>query len=505
MIRNALRAVVQRSAAMRFRRRRTFTWRDMRWLVPGAAVLVAAPAAQQARPLEPGVIHARVTPLADPSYGYALFLPASYTPDRKWPVLFAFDPMARGELPVEQARGMAERYGYIVAGSLDAQNGPMAPQVDAARVMMQDVAARLSIDPARVYVTGFSGAARVSVMVATLCESCITGVLAHGAGYPSGVEPARNTAFDYFGTVGDADFNYAEVVRLHEQLDDLGIPNRLRVFEGPHGWPPEAVWEQAFDWLELRAMQRGLRARDERFVSAQWRIGLERAEQFEKAGDGRRAWYEYEKLAKELSDLTDAGHARGRAEALRRDPDVERARRRERDELDRHRRIVAEIAGMVHATRQPDADPLLRARLRQRFTELQTETASVDAHRALAARRVLAHVFAETFTAGRTQLTEGNFRQAQELLEIALDASPEARLGWVHLAAVYALQGRREDASRALSHADGPGFDAEWHLARLARHFQKRQKHNEADALFRLARHGSGAADAPERPEGPDD
>src|SRR5687767_15537993 len=141
--------------ANRLRPRRTFRWRDLGWLVPGAAVLAAAPAAQEARLLEPGVIHARVTPLRDPSYGYALFLPASYTPDRKWPVLFAFDPMARGELPVELVRGMAERHGYIVAGSLDARNGPMAPQVEAARSMMQDVAARLSIDPERVYVTGF--------------------------------------------------------------------------------------------------------------------------------------------------------------------------------------------------------------------------------------------------------------------------------------------------------------------------------------------------------------
>ena len=479
--------------AVSVRPQRRLTWRNLHWLVPGLAVLVAAPAAQQTRPLEPGVVHARVSPLGDPSRGYALFLPASYTPDRKWPVLFAFDPMARGELPVELVRGVAESHGYIVAGSLDARNGPMAPQVDAARIMMQDVAARLSIDPARVYVTGFSGAARLAVMLATLCKSCITGVLAHGAGYPPGVEPARDTAFDYFGTVGDADFNYAEAVRLHEQLDGLGIPNRLRIFEGPHGWAPPEVWEQAFDWLELRAMQRGLRAKDDGFVSAQWRAGLERAGQFERAGEGHPAWYEYEKLAKELAGLTDAGHARHRAEALRRDPDVERARRRERDDLDRHQRIVAEIAGMVHATRQSDADPLLRARLRQRFKDLRMEAASVDPRRALAARRVVAHAFAEAFTTARTRLFEGNLRGAEELFEIALEASPEARLGWVHLAAVYVLQGRRADASRALSHTHGPGFDADWHLSRLAADFQERQKHNEAEELFKLAREGAGA------------
>jgi tetratricopeptide (TPR) repeat protein len=246
-------------------------------------------------------------------------------------------------------------------------------------------------------------------------------------------------------------------------------------------------------------MQRGLRAKEERVVSAQWRIGLERAQQLEKAGDGRRACYEYEKLAKEFACLTDASRATSRAQALRHDPEVERARRRERDELDRHWRIVAEIARMVQSTQQSDAAPLLRAQLRQRFKDFQTEVASVGSSKALAARRVLAHVFAEAFSTARTQLSEGNLGRAEELFEIALDASPGAKRAWVHLAAVHALQGRREDASRALSHTRGPGFDAEWHLSRLAADFQERQKHKEAEELYRLAREAAGAADAPER------
>jgi Tfp pilus assembly protein PilF len=87
-------------------------------------------------------------------------------------------------------------------------------------------------------------------------------------------------------------------------------------------------------------------------------------------------------------------------------------------------------------------------------------------------------------------LSEGHLRQAEELLEIALDASPDARLGWVHLAAVYALQGRRSDASRALSHTRGPGFDAAWHLSRLGADLRERQKHDQAEELARLANEG---------------
>jgi dienelactone hydrolase len=491
---------------MRLRPLRPFAWRDLLWTVRVAAVLAAAApagaaAAPEARPIEPGALHARVTALANPSYSYALFVPAAYTPNRRWPVLFAFDPMARGERPVELARNVAEQYGYIVAGSLDARNGPLAPAVDAARIMMQDVETRLSIDPARVYVTGFSGAARLCVTLATLCPPCITGVLAHGAGYPAGVEPARNTAFDYFGTIGDADFNYAEVVRLHAQLDDLGVSNRLRIFEGPHGWAPEDVWQQAFAWLELRAIQRGIRAKDDRFVPAQWRIGLERAANFERAADERSAWYEYDKLTKDFSGLTDTRQAAGRAEALRRDPDVERARRRERDELDRHGRVAAEIAEMIHATQRPDPDPLLRARLRRRFKDLQKEAASDGARRAVAGRRLMASAFVEAFTAGRTQLSEGHLGRAEELFEIALEASPEAPLGWVHLAAVHALRDKHADALRALSHARGRGLDVEWHLCRLAVDFQERRRHHEAEVLFDLAKRRSEAPGALERPE----
>ena len=38
---------------------------------------------------------------ADPSQFYALYLPLRYAPERSWPVILAFDPRARGRVPVE--------------------------------------------------------------------------------------------------------------------------------------------------------------------------------------------------------------------------------------------------------------------------------------------------------------------------------------------------------------------------------------------------------------------
>src|SRR5690349_9997388 len=39
-----------------------------------------------------GQIVERIEALNDSSQSYALYLPSNYTPDRKWPILYAFDP-----------------------------------------------------------------------------------------------------------------------------------------------------------------------------------------------------------------------------------------------------------------------------------------------------------------------------------------------------------------------------------------------------------------------------
>lgn len=102
-------------------------------------LLVAAGAAAQAPPaFDRGVVIPRVACAANPEQTYALYLPSYYTPERSWPVLFAFDPAARGRMPVDLAREAAEKYGYIVAGSNNSENGPWQPQWDAARAPALD-------------------------------------------------------------------------------------------------------------------------------------------------------------------------------------------------------------------------------------------------------------------------------------------------------------------------------------------------------------------------------
>src|SRR6185503_20157925 len=154
----------------------------MRWSV--MVVLLAHSAAHaQTHSIPRGQIVERVEALNDSSQSYTLYLPSNYTPDRKWPVLYAFDPGARGRIPVERFKEAAEKYGWIVLGSNNSRNGPMDVVVKAWNAMQTDTHQRFAIDEERMYATGFSGGARAAVRIAIACK-CLAGVIASGAGFP---------------------------------------------------------------------------------------------------------------------------------------------------------------------------------------------------------------------------------------------------------------------------------------------------------------------------------
>ena len=104
--------------------------------------------------------------LNDSSQSYALYLPANYTPDRKWPILYALDPGARGKTPVEHFKEAAEKYGWILAGSNNSRNGPWRRAAEAWSAMTKDMHQRFSIDDDLVYATSFSGGARMAIQIA---------------------------------------------------------------------------------------------------------------------------------------------------------------------------------------------------------------------------------------------------------------------------------------------------------------------------------------------------
>ena len=275
----------------------------------------------RAQELAKGTILDDVKCVADATESYALYLPSTYSPDRPSSVLMAFHPGGRGRAMVEKYRAAAEQYGYIVAGSNTSRNGPWAVSSKAVQAMAADLGQRVAIDARRVYLTGMSGGARVALQVA-LGTNAIAGVIASSAGFPDS-QPRRTVPFALFATAGAWDFNYLEMRALDRRLTS---PHRLRVFDGGHTLPPDAVALEAIEWLELQAMIAGVRLRDESLID---RL-LDARRRLVDGGDSAVALHQNEAIIADFKGLRDVSPEEARVAALSKIKDVKAAVARER-------------------------------------------------------------------------------------------------------------------------------------------------------------------------------
>ena len=136
-------------------------------------------------PFEKGKVIEKVVSQSDPNQSYALYLPSQYTPDKKWPILYCFDPSENGKEPADLFREAAEKYGYILACTNNFRSDDSsAPGMQAANTLWKDTHSRFSIQEERIYATGFSGGARISCDIGLQKKGVIAGVIGCGAGFP---------------------------------------------------------------------------------------------------------------------------------------------------------------------------------------------------------------------------------------------------------------------------------------------------------------------------------
>jgi hypothetical protein len=183
-----------------------------------------------------------------PSYSYSLYLPKGYTETERLPVYVAFDPGSKGILPVTRYSELAEKYRFILVGSNDSRNGlPPEQTIRIAKALISEVQSRFGADPTRIFLTGFSGGARVSCFVG-MSVSKVQGVIGCGAGLQeTDQQPVHS--FRYFVIAGEADPNLAEVIIQDQLLSQAGWDHRLMIIPGGHAWPPPAEMEKAILWM----------------------------------------------------------------------------------------------------------------------------------------------------------------------------------------------------------------------------------------------------------------
>ena len=433
------------------------------FLAPSLFCLSAGGSAAGQETLRPGELLPAVRCAAKPEQSYALYVPSSYTPERRWPIVYAFDPGARGRIPVELMKAAAERYGIIIAGSNNSQNGPWQPQFEAAKAVWEDTHARLAIDDQGVSLAGFSGGARVAARLAQLCH-CAQDAFLNGAGFPADSPPGRDLGFAVFATAGLADFNYGEVVQLDAKLDSLGFTHFLRRFEGPHQWAPSEVWEEAFAWRELLAMKSGRRKRDEAFLVAELARAAAHAEALERDGHAYFAWQACHALAAAFPDLPGAAPLAARANALAKSRMLRAEQKQEKDEIKRQAEVQNSIFEMTALLRDAGEPRLsVQTEAEGRIHRLREEIAQEkrpEKRRAL--ERAEGGVFVSLLETGEAFLGENNLYLARSYLELATVVRPNWPRPHFSLARCLARGGKMKAALQSLKRAREAGLDAAW-------------------------------------------
>ncbi len=418
-------------------------------------------AAACAGDLAPGRVIDRIVCRDKADKAYALYLPAAYTGDEPWPILYMIDARGRALYALDRFRAAAESYGWILASSYDSRSDTKDdPNTPALQAMWNDTHGRLAIDPRRTYLAGFSGGARAAVALASGAPKAIAGVIGCGAGFPDEKTRLEELPFRYFGTAGVRDFNYYEMRALDADLEAAKAAHRIAFFDGAHDWPPPAVASEAVAWMELGAMKAGARARDDALAASLLASQLLRADALAAAGSQAEAYLGYAHAAEDFRGLANVGPAAEKAVALGGSASVRRilgdAARRD----DRDRGALRVMAQRLRAClREPDIPPAAAVAAELGVATLKRRAASGPPEERLSAERLLANLRVQTsFYLPEELLAKKDWAHARLALAVAAEIDPDDPRVYYNLASADARSGQGKRARRELERAVEKGF-----------------------------------------------
>jgi dienelactone hydrolase len=452
------------------------------WLIVAAATLnVSSQSEKPGASLVSGQV-VNVVSATDSTQSYSLYLPSIYAPSKRWPMIYFFDPGGHGERPVELYKDIAEKYGFIFAGSNNSRNFS-SDQAASVNAIWQDAHLRLAIDEHRTYVSGFSGGARVAGAMALNCSQCqIAGVVAHGAGYPSG-KPNTKDHLLYYLAVGDRDFNWPEVVSVRREREDKGLPYRVRVYSGTHQWAPADVMEDAVQWFILHSMQSGDVPRRPEFIEQSFQALQTRAEDAEKRSDPLAQLAAFRSLVSDFAGLKDVKDFEVKLELLKKSPALKKALKQEHDQIEEQFALEREISPKLRAYvdgNSPDQTSL-RVEIVQAMARLKDRSIhEKDEDKRLVYSRAFDDMHVEGIENGQQELQSRHFEKAETCFQLMAEVT-DGPWPVLLLAETHAATGKKKQAiadlqqavRRGLNDADAIESNRQFDVLKSEPEFQK--------------------------------
>jgi dienelactone hydrolase len=432
------------------------------WLILLCILVAVKPSSISAFAIEEvakGKVIEKMTCLSDPNQSYALFLPSNYTPAKKWPIVYGFDPGARGIMPVERFKDAAEKYGYIIAGSNNSRNGAREATAAAIKAMLADTHARFSIDDSRIYAAGFSGGARVACALGYMLQGSVAGVIACSGGFPPSISPSRATPFALFGTAGTEDFNLSEMRQLNKTLDGLSIRNRFEVFDGGHEWANADLCREAIEWMELQAMKTGRRDKDEPLIEDLFNKRLAKAREYEALKKAYDAYTVYETIARDFKGLKDVLELEKRAGELKGSKEVKLALKQNQEQDNKQEIKIKELLALKNNLKDRGVRDIAMVDLKSELERLKRKSEEKEPGRDRnVARRVLNGFFVLLVEEATSLIQQKSYAEAAQNFALAAEIAPNNPRVYYNLARAYSLGDEKSRAIEALKKAIEKGF-----------------------------------------------
>ena len=423
----------------------------------------------------------------NPKYSYALYLPSKYSESTKWPVIFIFDPGARGKLAVSGFVPAAEKFGYIAVCSNNSKNSMAGAELaEAINSVFSDTEIRFSIDTGRIYTAGFSGGSRVASMVA-LNSKFVSGVIGCGAGLPN-YEGLKNIpSFDYFGLVGNRDMNYMEMSDLEKELDNKGMSSELRVFNGGHAWPSPDLLEEAIEWMELKAMYKGTKNRNSDFINSLLGKYNKRAVSLSEKGELLESVSCYRYITKDFPDHKTISKIKIKLDSLLMTKNYAKLLKTWNNnrswELEIQSTLIEDFNVRVRSEVLPDS---IRSWWVAQINMLKTMETSKDTNKQVIASRVLMLLNILCYETGKNYSNSKRFMGALICYQLASIVQPDNKNYYFLLARTYSLNCETYEAIRSLEKAIKTGYDNKQSIEKDSAFFRLKNEKRFREILMQL-------------------
>ena len=215
-------------------------------VIAGLGLCLSAAAEDKIKPGEA----VQVKCLHDSSQSYACYLPKKYDKKKKWNILYCFSPGGNGMGFVNLYMEVCEKHGWIVVGSNNARNGPVAPIWKSINAVWKDTHKRFSLDEKGHYSSGFSGGSGMAFWLAEKYPDNWSGVIPMAvAGSWAEKTPDLPVYVSVFFIIGDRDGTIKYCKKHAKVLKEKGNQTEIKLFSGGHQPPPKETAAEAVEWM----------------------------------------------------------------------------------------------------------------------------------------------------------------------------------------------------------------------------------------------------------------